>query len=120
MTKRNSLRNFIFDKTETSSTSTTSLQESTGQQEISIEEIVLPPFQPRRYFDPEKLTQLSASISQFGVLEPLLVRPNNKNLYELVAGERRLRASKMAGLTSVPVIIRSLNDEDAWQLSLIE
>lgn len=100
--------------------STTSLQESTGQQEISIEEIVLPPSQPRRYFDPEKLAQLSASISQFGVLEPLLVRPTNNNLYELVAGERRLRASKMAGLTSVPVIIRSLNDEDAWQLSLIE
>ncbi|WP_293068613.1 ParB/RepB/Spo0J family partition protein [Okeania sp. SIO2B3] len=100
--------------------STTSLQSTTGQQEISIEEIVLPPSQPRRYFDPEKLAQLSASISQFGVLEPLLVRPTNNNLYELVAGERRLRASKMAGLTSVPVIIRSLNDEDAWQLSLIE
>ncbi|NET30159.1 MAG: ParB/RepB/Spo0J family partition protein [Okeania sp. SIO1I7] len=120
MTKRNSLRNFIFDTKETSSMSTTSLQSTTGQQEISIEEIVLPPSQPRRYFDPEKLAQLSASISQFGVLEPLLVRPTNNNLYELVAGERRLRASKMAGLTSVPVIIRSLNDEDAWQLSLIE
>ncbi|GGA46002.1 chromosome partitioning protein ParB [Okeania sp. KiyG1] len=120
MTKRNPLRNFIFDTKETSSMSTTSLQSTTGQQEISIEEIVLPPSQPRRYFDPEKLAQLSASISQFGVLEPLLVRPTNNNLYELVAGERRLRASKMAGLTSVPVIIRSLNDEDAWQLSLIE
>lgn len=120
MTKRNPLRNFIFDTKETSSMSTTSLQSTTGQQEISIEEIVLPPSQPRRYFDPETLSQLSASISQFGVLEPLLVRPTNNNLYELVAGERRLRASKMAGLTSVPVVIRSLNDEDAWQLSLIE
>lgn len=123
MTKRNSLRNFIFDTKDTSGAETSHdahEQELMGPREIPITEIVLPSSQPRRYFDPEALSQLSASISQFGVLEPLLVRPTNNNLYELVAGERRLRASKMAGLTSVPVVIRSLNDEDAWQLSLIE
>ena len=123
MTKRNSLRNFIFDTKDTSASEISHdvhKQNSMGQREIPIEEIVLPSSQPRRYFDAETLSQLSASISQFGVLEPLLVRPTNNNLYELVAGERRLRASKMAGLTSVPVVIRSLNDEDAWQLSLIE
>ncbi|MDT9339341.1 ParB/RepB/Spo0J family partition protein [Trichodesmium erythraeum 21-75] len=82
--------------------------------------MVLPSSQPHPYFDEETLCQLSTSISQFGVLEPLLARSTDNNLYELVAGERRLRASKIAGLTSVPVVIRSLNDEDACQLSLRE
>ena len=123
MNKRNSLRDFIFEKKDTSVSEIShdvQKQDLMGQREIPIAEIVLPSSQPRRYFDAETLSQLSASISQFGVLEPLLVRPIDNNSYELVAGERRLRASQMAGLTSVPVVIRSLNDEDAWQLSLIE
>ena len=123
MNKRNSLRDFIFEKKDTSTSEIShdvQKQDLMGQREIPIAEIVLPSSQPRRYFDAETLSQLSASISQFGVLEPLLVRPIDNNSYELVAGERRLRASQMAGLTSVPVVIRSLNDEDAWQLSLIE
>ena len=123
MNKRNSLRDFIFEKKDTSTSEIShdvQKQDLMGQREIPITEIVLPSSQPRRYFDAETLSQLSASISQFGVLEPLLVRPIDNNSYELVAGERRLRASQMAGLTSVPVVIRSLNDEDAWQLSLIE
>lgn len=123
MNKRNSLRDFIFEKKDTSTSEIShdvQKQDLMGQREIPITEIVLPSSQPRRYFDAETLSQLSASISQFGVLEPLLVRPIENNSYELVAGERRLRASQMAGLTSVPVVIRSLNDEDAWQLSLIE
>ena len=123
MNKRNSLRDFIFETKDTSVSEIShdvQKQDLMGQREIPIAEIVLPSSQPRRYFDAETLSQLSASISQFGVLEPLLVRPIDNNSYELVAGERRLRASQMAGLTSVPVVIRSLNDEDAWQLSLIE
>ena len=123
MNKRNSLRDFIFEKKDTSVSEIShdvQKQDLMGQREIPIAEIVLPSSQPRRYFDAETLSQLSASISQVGVLEPLLVRPIDNNSYELVAGERRLRASQMAGLTSVPVVIRSLNDEDAWQLSLIE
>ena len=123
MNKRNSLRDFIFEKKDTSTSEIShdvQKQDLMGQREIPITEIVLPSSQPRRYFDVETLNQLSASISQVGVLEPLLVRPIDNNSYELVAGERRLRASQMAGLTSVPVVIRSLNDEDAWQLSLIE
>ena len=123
MNKRNSLRDFIFETKDTSVSQIShdvQKQDLMGQREIPITEIVLPSSQPRRYFDVETLNQLSASISQVGVLEPLLVRPIENNSYELVAGERRLRASQMAGLTSVPVVIRSLNDEDAWQLSLIE
>ena len=123
MNKRNSLRDFIFETKDTSVSQIShdvQKQDLMGQREIPIAKIVLPSSQPRRYFDAETLSQLSASISQVGVLEPLLVRPIENNSYELVAGERRLRASQMAGLTSVPVVIRSLNDEDAWQLSLIE
>ncbi|MCL2931945.1 MAG: ParB/RepB/Spo0J family partition protein [Trichodesmium sp. MAG_R03] len=123
MNKRNSLRDFIFETKDTSASKIShdvQKQDLMGQREIPIAEIVIPSSQPRRYFDAETLSQLSASISQVGVLEPLLVRPIENNSYELVAGERRLRASQMAGLTSVPVVIRSLNDEDAWQLSLIE
>lgn len=76
--------------------------------------------QPRHYFDPEKLEQLTRSIAQHGILEPLLVRPLQTDHYELVAGERRYRAALKLGLTEVPVMIRQLNDEEALQLALIE
>jgi ParB family chromosome partitioning protein len=76
--------------------------------------------QPRHYFDPEKLEQLMRSISQHGILEPLLVRPLQSNQYELVAGERRYRAALKLGLSEVPVVIRRLNDDEAIQFALIE
>ncbi|KAM3109694.1 ParB/RepB/Spo0J family partition protein [Phormidesmis sp. 146-33] len=76
--------------------------------------------QPRHYFDPEKLEKLAQSIAQHGILEPLLVRPLQPNQYELVAGERRYRAALKLGLSEVPVVIRSLSDEEAIQLALIE
>jgi ParB family chromosome partitioning protein len=87
---------------------------------IAIEVICLPHKQPRRYFDPEKLEQLILSVKEYGILEPLLVRPLEYGKYELVAGERRLRAALVASLTEVPVVIKELNDEEALQLSLIE
>ncbi|NJO72576.1 MAG: ParB/RepB/Spo0J family partition protein [Leptolyngbyaceae cyanobacterium RM1_406_9] len=76
--------------------------------------------QPRHYFDPEKLEQLTQSIARHGILEPLLVRPLARNQYELVAGERRYRAALQLGLPEVPVVVRRLNDEEALQLALIE
>jgi ParB family chromosome partitioning protein len=76
--------------------------------------------QPRRYFDPEALTELIASVKQHGILQPLLVRKRPSGGYELVAGERRYRAAQEIGLTQVPVYIRDLNDHDAFQLALIE
>ncbi|MBD2364821.1 ParB/RepB/Spo0J family partition protein [Anabaena minutissima FACHB-250] len=89
--------------------------------EISIDSIILPPNQPRRYFDPQKLQQLKESISTHGILEPLLVRPVEKiGQYELVAGERRYRAAKEAGLALVPVTVRKLTDDEAVQLALVE
>lgn len=87
---------------------------------ISIERIHLPQEQPRRYFDPDRMTQLAHSVREYGILEPLLVRPLANGNYELVAGERRLRAAKMANLTEVPVSIRELDDRQALQLSLLE
>ncbi len=83
---------------------------------IAIDEIILPKSQVRQYFDPEKLEQLAESIKLHGVLEPLLLTPKN----ELIAGERRLKASKMVGLTQLPVKILNVSSDEAKTLALIE
>jgi ParB family chromosome partitioning protein len=93
---------------------------NSAAQFVKIESIRLPSQQPRRYFDPEKLQSLVQSISAQGILEPLLVRPLGNHQYELVAGERRYRAAKIASLTEVPVVIRQLSDPEALQLALTE
>ena len=76
--------------------------------------------QPRKEFDEAGLSELADSISQYGVLQPLLVRPQKDGSYQIVAGERRWRAARKAGLTEVPVTVRSLNDEEAAAIALIE
>lgn len=76
--------------------------------------------QPRRYFDSEKMAQLVSSIKQHGVLEPLLVRPLGDGCYELIAGERRLRAAQEVGLTQIPIISRQFSDQEALQVALVE
>lgn len=76
--------------------------------------------QPRKDFEPEALNELSESIAQHGVLQPLVVRPILGGGYEIVAGERRFRAARMAGLTEVPVVIRELTDSQTMELALIE
>jgi len=76
--------------------------------------------QPRYYFDPEKQQQLVQSVKQFGILEPLLVRPIAGNKYEIVAGERRYRAAVEAEITQVPIVVKELNDDEALHLALIE
>ncbi len=87
---------------------------------VTIESICFPVEQPRRYFDPEKLESLVQSISEHGILEPLLVRPLGNSQYELVAGERRYRAAKIASLKEVPVVIKQLSETEALQISLVE
>lgn len=87
--------------------------------EISVHQIVPNPFQPRQKFDEELLKELAASIKTHGVLQPLLVRKVD-NQYQLIAGERRLRASKLAGLTTVPVIIKDFSDRTAMEIALVE
>lgn len=76
--------------------------------------------QPRRHFDDAALAELADSIRQFGVLQPLVVRPMESGGYQLVAGERRWRAARMAGLSQVPVVIRELSDSETMELALIE
>lgn len=77
-------------------------------------------YQPRRHFDEAALTELSASITKHGLMQPIMVREIAKNIFEIIAGERRWRAAKMAKLNEVPVIIRAASDEQALELALIE
>lgn len=76
--------------------------------------------QPRKHFDEEALSELADSIALHGVIQPLLVRPISDGGYQLIAGERRWRASRLAGLTEVPVVIREMTDSEAMELALIE
>lgn len=87
---------------------------------LRLTEIVPNSDQPRKNFDEESLSELAASISQHGVLQPLVVRPMQNGSYQLVAGERRWRASRIAGLTEVPVVIKQLSDEEAIEIAMIE
>ncbi|MDZ8260611.1 ParB/RepB/Spo0J family partition protein [Nostoc sp. ChiQUE01b] len=87
---------------------------------LPLASIILPKSQPRRYFDPQRLENLKTSIKQYGILEPLIVRPVKDDVYELVAGERRYRAATELKLTEVPVVVRTLNDKEAIQVALIE
>jgi ParB family chromosome partitioning protein len=77
------------------------------------------PDQPRKEFDPDKLQELSDSIRQHGVLQPLVVRPKGDH-FELIAGERRFEASKRAGLVSVPALIRDCSDSVSLELAIVE
>ena len=88
--------------------------------EIDINLIETNPFQPRTEFDDAALDELAQSIKEQGVIQPVTVRKLGYNKYQLISGERRLRASKLAGLTKIPVFIRIANDEQMLELALIE
>jgi len=88
--------------------------------EVDIDKIDVNPHQPRSEFSDSELAQLSASITQHGILQPLIVTSENDWRYQLVAGERRLRAGKLAGLKQVPVIIRSFTEQQQLEVALIE
>ncbi len=88
--------------------------------EIDIDLIETNPFQPRTEFSEEALRELAQSIKEQGVIQPVTVRKLGYNKYQLISGERRLRASKLAGLTKIPVFIRIANDEQMLELALIE
>jgi len=88
--------------------------------EVPVGEIHTNPFQPRRWFREESLTELAASVKEFGVLQPLLVRRDGHRRYELIAGERRLRAARLAGRTTVPVLEMEMSDQEVAEVGLIE
>ena len=91
-----------------------------GISTIRISEIEPKADQPRKYFDKESLEQLSASISEHGLLQPIIVRESAGGFYQIIAGERRWRASKMAGLTEIPAIVMEADELKAAELAIIE
>lgn len=88
--------------------------------EIKISEIEVNPFQPRTDFDQEALTELADSIKLQGLIQPITVRRVNQHKYQLISGERRLRASRLAGLTQIPAYVRTANDQQMLEMALIE
>ena len=95
--------------------------ESGGIKKLPVEFIIANRSNPRRSFDPEQLEDLTNSIREKGVMQPLLVRPSkDPNIFELIAGERRWRAAQKAGLHDVPVIVRDVDDKEALELAIIE
>lgn len=92
---------------------------ASAAQELLIKNIAANPYQPRCNFNEEKLQELAASIKEFGVVQPVVVRKKGRN-YELVAGERRLRAAGLAGLTKVPAIVKDYDDAKMMEIALIE
>ncbi len=87
--------------------------------EINIDEIRSNPYQPRKTFDMETLNELASSIKEYGIIEPIIVKKSIKG-YELIAGERRTKAAKLAGLTTIPAIIKDFNDQEMMEIALIE
>jgi ParB family chromosome partitioning protein len=88
--------------------------------EILISEIEANPFQPRVHFDEEALNELAASIREVGIIQPITLRKIGEKKYQIIAGERRFRASKIAGLTKVPAFVREAGDEAMLELALVE
>jgi len=95
-------------------------EEVATQNDVDINSISPNPRQPRKYFDPEALNELTASIKEIGILQPPVVRQRANGTYELIMGERRYRAAKAAGLKTIPVIIRQTADDELLREALIE
>jgi ParB family chromosome partitioning protein len=98
------------------------LAEAGALRRLPINSVIANPKNPRRDFDPDQLDELTNSIREKGVMQPLLVRPSvaDPNIFEIIAGERRWRASQKAGLHDVPVIVRDVDDKEALELAIIE
>ena len=88
--------------------------------EIDLVDIEPNPNQPRREFDSEALQELANSIREIGIIQPITLRQTNNGKYQIIAGERRWRASQLAGLTSIPAYIRTINDEHVMEMALVE
>jgi len=91
-----------------------------AQSEVAIDDVVRSRYQPRREFDEAKLQELAASITSQGLMQPIVVRPRAQGGFELIAGERRWRAARLAGLTSIPAVVKEVTDEQASAMALIE
>ena len=92
----------------------------TDMAEVTLSAIEPNPLQPRTMFDDEALQELSASIAQLGVIQPITLKPNGKDKYIIISGERRWRASQLAGLETIPAYIREVDDENLHAMALVE
>lgn len=88
--------------------------------DIPLDELRPNPYQPRQHFDEEALNDLAKSIEQTGVFQPIIVRPSSIQGYEIIAGERRYRASKLAHKTTIPAIVRRFNEDEMMQIAVLE
>ncbi len=102
------------------STDTVKTEGSSSISEIAISKIKANPKQPRREFDPEALQELADSIKEIGIIQPITLRKMEDDTYQIIAGERRFRASQLAGLTTIPAYIRTADDENVMEMALIE
>ena len=95
-------------------------QGSSTINEIAIDQIEANPNQPRREFDEEALHELAESIKAIGIIQPITLRQVAENHFQIIAGERRWRASQLAGLTAIPAYIRTISDENVMEMALVE
>ena len=111
----------LLENADTDVTSKTGIEGVVGSiAQISIDHIEPNPFQPRTFFEPEALAELSASIKEQGIIQPITVRKMGYDRYQIISGERRFKASRMAGLTTIPAYIRVANDQGMLEMSLVE
>ncbi len=102
------------------STESVSTQGSSTINEIALDQIEANPNQPRREFDPVALEELASSIRQIGIVQPITLRQVADNRFQIIAGERRWRASQLAGLHAIPAYIRTIKDENVMEMALVE
>lgn len=105
---------------ENNSDNTNEMPSAGSMNEIPVEQIEVNPYQPRTYFDQEALQELSESIKVQGIIQPITVRKLSKSKYQLITGERRFQASKLAGLEKIPAYVRTADDQQMLEMALIE
>jgi ParB family chromosome partitioning protein len=111
----------LLENANTDVTSKTGVEGVVGSvAQISLDQIEPNPFQPRTDFDPEALTELAASLKEQGIIQPITVRKMGYDKYQIISGERRFKASKIAGLTTIPAYIRVANDQGMLEMALVE
>jgi ParB family chromosome partitioning protein len=123
MTKKNSLGRglgALIDNNEDNTVSQSYTKKVSGVAEISMDEIDANPYQPRTIFDDETLNELASSIREIGIIQPITVRRTDNGRYQLISGERRLRASRLAGLNKLPAYIRIAEDQNLLEMALVE
>ena len=123
MAKKNSLGRglgALIDPSDSNSGDSNYTKKLSGVAEIVLEHIDSNPYQPRTIFDEETLEELASSIREIGIIQPITVRKSVNGRYQLISGERRLRATKLAGLNKIPAYLREVEDENLLEMALVE